>query len=80
MDSAKKELHPRVEFFFIIKASQSFGAEAAKENEIIFYGGVYVGENTLRGVSVEVSAESRHLRHRAKRILAKKVVQPLFWH
>jgi len=60
------------------QASQSFAAAAAKENEIIFSGGVYVGENTLRGVSVELSAKTDNRGAERSDILLKKVAVPLF--
>ena len=41
-------LFPRVE-----KASQSFAPAGAKEMQIMFPGGVYVGKHTLRPASVQ---------------------------
>ena len=49
-----------------------FAPAGAKEVKIIFSGGVYVGENTLRAASVESSAAGGRLRRRAQRSLFKR--------
>ena len=48
------------------KASQSFRRARRKINQIHFPGDVYVGENTSRGVSVELSAFSGQPRRRTE--------------
>jgi len=41
-------------FQFVEKASQSFATVAAKECEIVFSGGMHVGENTSQPANVRV--------------------------
>ena len=47
------------------KASQSFLPAGKKTVLIIFYGGMYVGENSSHGASVELFAWGEQPRHRA---------------
>ena len=58
-------------------------AQAARRRQIIlivFCRDMCVAENTLRGVSVELSAFSGQPRHRTQRTLLGKVDLPLFRH
>ena len=48
------------------KASQSFLPAGKKTVLIIFYGGMYVGENSSHGASVELFAWGEQPRHRAQ--------------
>ena len=60
------------------KASQSFASADAKAVSYVFCRDMCVAENTLRGVSVELSAISGQQRRRTKRFLLEKVAKPLF--
>ena len=60
------------------KASQSFASADAKAIQFVFCRDMCVAENTLRGVSVELSAISGQLRRRAQRSFLEKVAKPLF--
>ena len=60
------------------KASQSFASADAKAVLYVFCRDMCVAENTLRGVSVELSAVSGQLRRRTQRSFLEKVAKPLF--
>ena len=60
------------------KASQSFASADAKAVLYVFCRDMCVAENTLRGVSVELSAFSGQLRRRTQRIFLEKAAKPLF--
>ena len=60
------------------KASQSFASADAKALLYVFCRDMCVEENTLRGVSVELSAISGQQRRRTKRFFLEKVAKPLF--
>ena len=60
------------------KASQSFASADAKALLYVFCRDMCVAENTLRGVSVELSAISGQQRRRTKRFFLEKVAKPLF--
>ena len=60
------------------KASQSFASADAKAILYVFCRDMCVAENTLRGVSVELSAVSEQLRRRTQRSFLEKVAKPLF--
>ena len=60
------------------KASQSFASADAKAVLYVFCRDMCVAENTLRGVSVELSAFSGQLRRRTQRIFLEKAARPLF--
>ena len=60
------------------KASQSFASADAKAILYVFCRDMCVAENTLRGVSVELSAISGQLRRRTQRSFLEKVARPLF--
>ena len=60
------------------KASQSFASAGAKAVRVVFCRDMCVAENTLRGVSVELSAVSEQLRRRTQRSFLEKVAKPLF--
>ena len=60
------------------KASQSFASADAKALLYVFCRDMCVAENTLRGVSVELSAISGQQRRRTQRSFLEKVVKPLF--
>ena len=60
------------------KASQSFASADAKALLYVFCRDMCVAENTLRGVSVELSAISGQQRRRTQRSFLEKVAKPLF--
>mgnify|MGYP006899711684 CR=1 FL=1 len=63
---------------YVKKASQSFASADAKAVLYVFCRDMCVAENTLRGVSVELSAISGQQRRRTQRIFLEKVARPLF--
>ena len=63
---------------YVKKASQSFASADAKALLYVFCRDMCVAENTLRGVSVELSAISGQQRRRTQRSFLEKVVKPLF--
>ena len=60
------------------KASQSFASADAKAVLYVFCRDMCVAENTLRGVSVELSAISGQQRRRTQRSFLEKAAKPLF--
>ena len=62
----------------LLKASQSFTSADVKAVKSVFCRDLCATENTLRGVSVGLSAISGQLRRRAKRSFLEKVAKPLF--
>ena len=60
------------------KASQSFASADAKALLYVFCCDMCVAENTLRGVSVELSGISGQQRRRTQRSFLEKVALPLF--
>ena len=60
------------------KASQSFASADAKSILSVFCRDMCVVENTLRGVSVELSAICGQLRRRTQRSFLEKVAMPIF--
>ena len=60
------------------KASQSFASADAKAVLYVFCRDMCVAENTLRGVSVELSAVSGQERRRTQRSFLEKAAKPLF--
>ena len=57
---------------YVKKASQSFASADAKAILYVFCRNMCVAENTLRGVSVELSAVSGQLRRRTQRSFLEK--------
>ena len=72
------DLFMRCHYSLSKKASQSFASADAKALLYVFCRDMCVAENTLRGVSVELSAISGQQRRRTQRSFLEKVVKPLF--
>ena len=78
MQSACRGSYPAAGASLSKKASQSFASADAKAVLYVFCRDMCVAENTLRGVSVELSAISGQQRRRTQRSFLEKAAKPLF--